>query len=356
MEQCTRRKFIKTTILGTGGIMAIGQPLFSADNAGKNVFVPRMPVNPAVDNLRVVCGVNKAMITGQPASWDMAGQNSPVANAQVERTLDALAVSLTRKENTPEAWKTIFRKPGSKAWDAVKAAIKVNGLGKNHPRLAVVNKICMELNKIGVLWNNIYIYDGSQNAGQLYSPFVGKGLPAGVIIGDKDKAMGGTMKLSIPEKGKFPSYKCTRMVADGSIDILVNIAVNKNHDKNLGGTTLTLKNHAGTFEPLRIHTGGGLDYILGFSKSNALWGGNPVRQQLCIVDSLWGSTSGGPFVIPDKQLDCLVMGTFSGAVDYLTAKNIREPLMGAAHGPIDRFITDFGYEEKEMTGWEMITL
>lgn len=356
MSHYTRREFITATILGTGGIMAIGQPIFSADNAGKCIFTPRMSVNPAIDNLNVVCGVNKAMITNQPALWDMIGQNRPVDQAQVERTLDAVAVSLTGKENALEAWKTIFRKPENKAWDTVKVAIKVNGLGKNHPRLAVVNKICLELNKIGVQFSNMYIYDGSHNAGPLYSPFVGKGLPAGVIISNKDKAMGGTMKLAIPEKNKYPLYKCTRMIADGSIDILVNIAVNKNHEKTLGGTTLTLKNHAGTFEPRRIHTGGGIDYILGFSKSDALWGGNPVRQQLCIIDSLWGSTGGGPFVIPDKQLDCLVMGTFSGAVDYLTAKKIREPLMGAVHGPIDRFIKDFGYEEKEMTGWKMITL
>jgi len=356
MEPCTRRNFIKTTVIATGGIMANSQPVFSAKKTGATVFTPRMAVNPAIDNLRVVCGVNKAMITGQPSSWDMAAQNSPVDSAQVERTLDAVALSLTRKENVPDAWKTIFRKPENKTWESVKAAIKVNCIGKNHPRLAVVNKICHELNNIGVAYNNIYLYDGTSNAGPLYSPFVGKGLPAGVIISDKNNAMGGTIKMAIPEKNNYPSYKCTKMVADGSIDILVNIAVNKSHDKNLGGTTLTLKNHAGTFEPLRIHTGGGLDYILGFSKSNALWGGSPVRQQLCIVDSLWGSTTGGPFVVPDKQLDCLVMGTFSGAVDYLTAKNIRKPLMGAEHGPIDRFVTDFGYEESEMTGWEMVTL
>jgi hypothetical protein len=48
-----------------------------------------MAVNPSIDNLRVVCGVNKAMITGLPASWDMAGQNSPINSAEVEKTLDA---------------------------------------------------------------------------------------------------------------------------------------------------------------------------------------------------------------------------------------------------------------------------
>jgi hypothetical protein len=357
MKSISRRNFVKTTLISAGGIIAAGQPIFSKPNGGiQQVYVPRMAVNPDIDNLRVVCGVNKSMITGEPAGWDMTSQNSVVNSTEVERTLDALVVSLTKKENASDAWRTIFRKPENKNWDSVKVALKVNCIGKNHPRIAVVNKCCTELNKLGVKYENMYIYDGTHNAGPLYSPFIGKGLPAGVIIGEKNNALGGTVPLEIQEKKGLKSYKCTKMIAEGAIDILVNIALNKSHDKSVGGTTMTLKNHAGTFEPFRIHTGGGLDYILGFSKSNALWGGNPVRQQLCIIDSLWGSVKGGPFNPPDTRLDCLIMGTFSGAVDYLTAKKIREPLMGAVHGPIDRFVTDFGYEEKELTGWEMITL
>jgi hypothetical protein len=356
MERCTRRDFIRKTVLGVGGIMAARKTVFSKDDEFHHVFVPRMTVNPDIDNLRVICGVNPAMIRKNPVSWDMVGQNDPIDAGQVERTLDAMAIALSKKADAKDAWKTIFRKPESKSWPDVKAAIKVNCIGKNHPRVAIVNKICIELNQLGVPYKNIYIYDGSHNAGPLYTSYIGKGLPNEVIVSDKNKAMGGTTKLPIPQQGKSPSFKCTTMIADGSVDILVNMAVNKSHDKKFGETTMTLKNHAGTFEPMRIHMGGGFEYILAFSKSNAIWGGNPVRQQLCIVDSLWGSTKGGPFVVPDKQLDRLVMGTFSGVVDYLTAKNIREPLMGASHGPIDRFVTDFGYTEKEMTGWETMTV
>jgi hypothetical protein len=355
MGQWTRREFMQQTVIGVGGIVVAGTSVCSGSETYKHVFVPRMAVNPDIDNLRVICGVNPAMIRRDPTSWEMDGQNDPVDSAQVDRTLDAIAISLSKKADAPQAWKTIFRKPESKTWSAVTAAIKVNCIGKNHPRLAVVNKICVELNRLGILYKNIYIYDGTHNAGPLYTPFIGKGLPAGVVVSDKNKAMGGTVKIAIPEKGNG-SYQCTRMIADGSIDILVNIALNKGHDAALGKTTMTLKNHAGTFEPNHIHMGGGLDYILAFNKSNALWGGTPVRQQLCIVDSLWGSTTGGPFAVPDKRLDRLVMGTFCGSVDYLTAKNIREPLMGASHGPIDRFIRDFGYAESEMTGWESVTI
>jgi hypothetical protein len=355
MRQCTRREFMRKTAIGAGGILAACSPGFSGHDSYKHVFVPRMAVNPDIDNLRVVCGVNTAMVRQDPSSWDMAGQNDPVDGAQIDRTLDAMAISLSRKTGASDAWKLIFRKPESKTWPAVKAAIKVNCIGKNHPRVAVVNKICVELNRLGVEYGNIYIYDGSHNAGPLYTAFVGKGLPAGVIVSDKNKAMGGTMEMAIPDK-KNGAYECTRMIADGSIDILVNVALNKSHDTSFGKTTMTLKNHAGTFPPHHIHLGGGFDYILAFSKSNALWGGTPVRQQLCVVDSIWGSAKGGPFTIPDKRLDRLVMGTFSGAIDYLTAKKIREPLMGVDHGPIDRFVKEFGYAETEMTGWESITV
>jgi hypothetical protein len=346
---------MRQTALGVGGIMATGISVSGKETASGHVYVPRMAVNPAIDNLRVVCGMNPAMVKGDPASWEMAAQNEPVDGAQVDRTLDAMAVRLSGKADAAEAWKTIFRKPEAKGWPSVIAAIKVNCIGKNHPRVAVVNKICVELNKLGVDFKNVYIYDGCHNAGPLYSPFVGIGLPAGVVVSDKDKAMGGTVKIAIPDK-KNGSFHCTKMIADGTVDILVNIAMNKSHDSKLGETTLTLKNHAGTFEPKHIHFGGGLDYILAFSKSNALWGGSPVRQQLCIVDSIWGSKKGGPFVIPDTRLDRLVMGTFSGAVDYLTAKKIREPLMGVTHGPIDRFLTDFGYTENEKFEWETVTI
>jgi hypothetical protein len=355
MRKCTRREFIRETALGIGGMLAMDLPACSQDGKVTYAFTPRKAVNPNIDNLRVVCGVNPAMVRKDPSSWDMAGQNDPVDGAQVGRTLDAIAISLSRKADALEAWKMIFRKPEGKDWSALHAAIKVNCIGKNHPRLSVVNKLCLELNKVGVPYGNIFIYDGNDSADPLYSPFVGKGLPAGVIVSDKNKAMAGTMKIAIPDK-ESGSYKCTRTIADGTIDILVNIAVNKSHQEKLGGTTLTLKNHAGTFEPQPIHDSGGLDYILAFSKSDAFWGGNTVRQQLCIVDSIWGSAKGGPHAVPDKRLDRLVMGTFSGAVDYLTAKKLREPLMGASHGPIDRFVTEFGYAVNEMTGWESITI
>lgn len=356
MNPCTRRVFVHKAALGLQGLVASGFVTRCGGTAApSHVFTPRMPVNPAIDNCRVVCGVNPSMIDSDPSSWTMEGQNGPVIAAQVGQTLDAVAIALSQKSDAESAWKALFRKPEAKPWAQVKAAIKVNCIGKNHPRIAVVNKICAELINLGVQPNSLFIYDGKHNAAPFYSAYIGKGLPAGIVVSDKSSSLGGVVDMAIPDT-KNGSYKCTRAIAEGGIDILVNIAVNKSHDEALGKTTLTLKNHAGTFEPRHIHLGGGLDYILALNKSNAFWGGTPVRQQLCIVDSLWASAKGGPFVIPDKRLDRIVMGTFSGAVDYCTAKKVREPLMGVNHGPIGRFVTDFGYTEQEVASWHEVTV
>jgi hypothetical protein len=347
MKYFSRREFMQRTAVGMAGILAMNHAIFGESGKCKGIFRPRMPVNPLIDNLRVVCGVNKAMITGDPSSWNMEGQNKFVDGIQVEHTMDSMACTLSQKGSPDEAWKTIFRKPVVKEWSGVKAAIKVNCIGKNHPRIAVVNKVCCELHRSGVPFENICIYDGCSNAQPLYSIYVGKVLPPGIVVSDKNKALGGTIEVNIPDT-KQSAHNCTRAIADGTIDIVVNISVNKSQDENVGKTTLTLKNHAGTFSPYPIHFGGGLDYIMAFNKSDAFWGGSPVRQQLCIVDTLWASSKGGPWSVPDNRLDRLVMGTFSGAVDYLTAKKIREPLMRVNHGPIDRFVRDFGYEETEL--------
>ncbi len=91
-----------------------------------------------------------------------------------------------------------------------------------------------------------------------------------------------------------------------------------------------------------------MDYLLSFSQSKAILGGTPVRQQLCIIDSLWAK-KGGPMGAPDKRLSRLVMGTFSPAVDYATARQIREPLLGAKHPNLDKLLSAFGYGKNDST-------
>ena len=86
------------------------------------------------------------------------------------------------------------------------------------------------------------------------------------------------------------------------------------------------------------------NYVFTISKSDAIIGGNPARQQLCVVDSLWANkpeNTGKPDYMPCY----LVMGTFGPAVDYITIKKIREGVMGATHTPslVSQYMTQFGY-------------
>jgi hypothetical protein len=352
MNTLSRRTFLISG--GACGAIALGTPLSINGAAPDAPFDGRRSVNPDIDNLSVICGINTGMITGDPSSWEMEGQNSVVDAAQVEKTLDAMATSLAKTDSFNAAWSRIFRKPAHKEWTGVKAAIKVNCIAVNHPRIAVVNKVCMELQRLGIPAANIIIYDGCHNAAQFYSAYVGKELPPGVRVSDKYSDLGGTVKTAIPAPHKG-NFSCAKALTDGTIDIVVDIAVNKGHQQGFGGTTLTMKNHAGTFDPKPLHVGGGMDYLIAFNKSDAIRGKDSARQQLCIIDSLWGAKN-GPGGPPDKRLDRLVMGTFSPVVDYLTAKKIREPHLNATHKNIERFITEFGYKIGEIPDMTTITL
>jgi len=92
-----------------------------------------------------------------------------------------------------------------------------------------------------------------------------------------------------------------------------------------------MKNHCGSFLiPVAKHfTRDGFKFIIAINKSDAILGGTPPRQQLCIVDSLWGMKKAGGR--SHARLNALSMGTFGPAVDWAVAKRIREPLMGCRH-------------------------
>ena len=339
----SRRDFLSVTAAGAGGILASGiVPAFGEEYKGG--WTNGKQINPSIDNLRVVCCVDPTMMKGDPRSWDVASQNNPVNAEKVLRNMDAMACSLAQKSAAHEAWGAIFRKPASKEWQDVTVAIKPNCFLQNNPRVAVIDAVCRALVSLGVRPSNIIIYDGKVGAKDRYASFIGKGLVQGVVVSDGNNAMGSAIDTPVPapHKGMF---KCSAALANGTIDILVNIAVNRGH--HLAGISMTMKNHAGTFDPKPIHLGGGLNYIIAFNKSEAILGGEPVRQQLCIVDSLWAQTK-GPMGAPNKRPAALVMGTFSPAVDYVTARRIREPMMGCTHPPeLNRLMTDFGY-----TGFE----
>jgi hypothetical protein len=353
MEKVSRRRFMQSSAVLTFLASVQPQHLFASTKKTGGWDVGRQ-VNPQIDNMRVVCGVNPAMISKNPLSWQPEDQNAVVNTAEVDRTLDSMAVSLAQKSSPTESWATVFQKPNGKQWGELKVAIKVNCNSKNNARIGIISKVCRELNALGVPFKNMIIYDGRSNAWPTYSPFLNKGLPDGVIVSEGNKALGGMVKVALPwENSK--KFNCTKGMVDGTVDILINIANNKGCDEAFGQTTLTLKNHAGTFEPMPLHFGGGIDYLMAFNRSKEIMGTTTPRQQLCIVDSLWGMRK-GPFGVPEERMDRIVMGTFSPAVDYLTAKKIREPMLGVSHANVDKFLTGFGYSSNNIHELVMATL
>jgi hypothetical protein len=271
--------------------------------------------------------------------------------------MDELAKSLARKDDADDAWGTILRKPPSKSWNRVRAAIKVNCIHlQNMPRIAIVDKVCKELIRMGVPAASITIYDGRHNAGRggAYAGYPGRGLPQGVVVSNRNGSLGGTTQASIPQPRRG-NFSCTADIATGAVDILVNCAVNKGHSSSRGSCTLHMKNHYGTFDPQPGHSGDQFAYLIAINKSDAILGGDPPRQQLCILDSIWAMTHGPTGGPPNRAPHRILMGTFGPAVDYLTAKKVREAEMGANHSPyLDRFLTSFGYTENQSTGLELI--
>ncbi len=353
----SRRNFFSTAAAAVAGI-ACSRYFTVFGEEIRGAWVNGKQINPAIDNFRVVNCFDTSMIKEDPKKWDALSQNAPVLAERVRANINAMACALAQKASPAEAWAVIFRKPEAKQWAEVKVAIKPNGDSKNITRVAVIDAICSALIGLGVLPENIVLYgyakvsvDQTVN----FRPFVGKGLPAGIVLSHGHDALGGIAKTAIP-KPHAGNFDCAAALVRGSIDILVNIAVNKGHMLHtFGGISLTMKNHAGTFEmPLRFHAGGGLNYIIAFNKSEAILGGAPPRQQLCIVDSLWANTS-GPDGVPNKRPASLSMGTFGPAVDWAVAKRIREPMMGCKHPKfLEKILTEFGYQPPEFENLDFI--
>lgn len=302
---------------------------------------------------------------------DIHTQNSIVDQKAVDTTLDACAVTLAQNKRSEQAWATIFQKPPHKSWPDVKVAIKVNEVGRNLPRIAVIHKVCRELHVLGVPYGNIRIYAGANdtiNNISDYNKLMGEKLPFGVGISQHDSLLGDSRKVSIPEAKKgtktITTTTCVAEIADHRNDILVNIAVNKGHWDEFGGFTLTMKNHFGTFSPHPYggnffkESHGNLDYLRSISKSNTLIGTTPPQQQLCIIDSIWATTQLNPGAGGnDMPANIIVMGVFSPLVDYLTAQKVRKNIMGCHLGTIaDTFLFGFGYTEQEVAMMDLLLL
>jgi hypothetical protein len=326
MENITisnRRRFLQISAAGAAGAMATGlmPRKIEAKTGG---WSDGLEINPEIDNLRVVFAQNTAMNPQQRVSSDFATQNSYVDGDEIAATLDKMAVALAQKPDAGSAWSTIFRKPDSKNWGDVLAAIKVNALGNCHALLPVVNKMCDVLKGLGVAEGNITVYDNVRSATGIYNRYIGNGLPSGIQVSDR---------LNVDER-----------------DILVNIANNKSHGTDYGSTTLTMKNHFGTLQPSHNY-----NTLISHNKSTTVIGnpglGIPPRQQLAILDSVFAATSGGAGGNADKTPCYLVMGTLPAAIDFLSVRKIREEEMGASHSTnVNQFLPSFGYSPSDRDG------
>jgi hypothetical protein len=341
-----RRDFLKITAAGAAGLaLARANKAFAAwPSTGS------MAVNPTIDNMRVVACYDPQMMQ-KLTSTVYATEQKLVDSCQVQANMDAMAMQLAQVATPDAAWKAIFR--SSKAWAATKVAIKVNGI---EPRImasvAVIEKFCNVFTGLGVLPANIFIYDGSSlgaagipTLASYFSATDTTKIPG--VVGN-NSILGGTTNAPIPGGS---SAACTANIANGTIDILVNIANNKGHNQAWTGyTTLCMKNHFGTFPPTHD-----LNFMFNINKSDALLGGTLVRQQLCFVDSLLALSTRMNTGAPDKQPNYLIMGTFGPAVDYLTVKKVREAILGSTHtdATIDSYITTFGYATTDPV-WVMV--
>ncbi|OGP55462.1 MAG: hypothetical protein A2Y65_11845 [Deltaproteobacteria bacterium RBG_13_52_11] len=314
-------------------------------------------VHPTVDNLRVVgltdIRMTKIHETGSP--W--ARQNELVITEAVWEDIDRLACVLAQTRNSTEAWRQIFIKPPRKGWSETVVAIKTNNIAQQHTRSAVMAKIVHTLtNTLGVKPSNIHIYDACHGSEMsTYTPFAD--LPEGCRI---EETWGGSTEFTAvpaPWKGSGGRAHCLRHLVDGSVDILINIALCKGHSTQFGGFTMAMKNHFGTFSPRPGHQSGGQDYLIAINQTPEILGSMDSRtgkvlyprQQLCLIDALWAG-KGGPGGNPSHQPNFLAMGVLAPIVDYQIATKFRgekmgwEPNMEMAR----RMLTEFGYIEADL--------
>jgi hypothetical protein len=354
MEKISRRAFLKSAAL-----------LGAATTASPLIFIPKAhaawarktPVHPNVDNLRVVGVADPKMIRGLETLCDWSRQDELVTPKAVSENMDRLACGLVDNNKPEEAWRTIFLKPPGKAWSDVVVAIKTNNIALQHTRSAVMASVCHTLtNVIGVKGDNIHIFDGCHGSSmERYTPF--KGLPEGTKI--EGKWGGINTPTHVPEPWSDPGgTTCVKHLVNGSVDILVNIALCKGHSSTYGGFTMTMKNHFGTFSPSPGHRSGGEDYLLAINQTSEILGtmdrrtGRVLfpRQQLCIVDALWAGKH-GPGGHPSHQTNSLFMGVMSPVMDYLLTTRFRGEKMGWGYEKeaTRRMLTEFGFSENDLS-------
>ena len=336
-----RRDFLKLTTAGATGLVLARPRLAHAAWPANGT----MEINPEISNMRVVACVDPKMMKSTPTSTSVAGVNDAADWPRIQANMDVMAMQLANKDCAEDAWKTIFR--SGKDWAQTVVAVKVNaGSTGCIARLAVLQKFSNIFLSWGVKPENYIVYDGNSSATNMLS--------SSFSTTDKNKVLGAVSAPSGKtgdllggfkdgKLGDGNTRKCAAKIADGTVDILINVAANKGHIM-FGKATLCMKNHYGTWQPDTTHTDLN-NLIFNMNKGDPIIGGDPPRQQLCFVDSLFANKGGDVFQPPDAMPCYFVMGTFAPAVDYLTVKKVREEVLKVTHdsAAINSYVTSFGY-------------
>ncbi len=359
-----RRDFLKTAAVGAAGITAAKfDPIFARTSA----WTSGMQINPAIDNKRVICCHDTKMLTSTPANTNWTNQNNAVNANVVASNMDEMAKLLAKKTTAVDAWSAIFR--SGKPWASTKVAIKTNaiqGSTGNHPKVAIIKKLCdVFVDQFKVPASNIVLYDANSDAVPIYSTYASLTDAAKIraTVSTRAQSLGGFQAVTVAPATK--PITCVADLVNGTIDILMNICVCKIHtgpgtSYGFGGISLCTKGHLGTFINVGTESGSegsatGLhtvEAVCEINKHDAIIGGTPPRQQLCIVDSLLANGINAPGIW-NTRTDRIVMGTFAPIVDYLTAMRIIKDVIGAPDRStiISKYLTNFGYAETDALDW-----
>ncbi len=346
----SRRRFLKTTAAGALTLSAIPTIIIPKR---VEAFQPGGKVHPYISPLRVVGATDPGMTSAVEAGANWAKQEQLVVWDAVQQNMDRMAVALAQEGKPADAWGKIFLKPAGKSWSDVVVAIKTNQIGSQRTRSAVMSKVCHVLTALGVKGSNIHIYDAKSGSNMSRETRFQR-LPDGVHLANTWGGIAVSTSVPTPYFKGDREAPCLGPLVKGEVDILVNIALCKNHGGGWGQFTMSMKNHFGTFSPKPGHgPGGSADYLIGINKSPEILGqmdprtGDVLfpRQQLCIVDALWASEKGGPSAPTNAQPNALTMGTFGPALDYVTAMRLRKDTMGwpVRENVAERFLTEFGH-------------
>ncbi len=380
----SRRNFLKASAVGTAGLM-VGVPMAKkTSGATINTAIINLsntPINTDIDNLRVayITDANVMNAKHHYNSWGSFNNPNPAANdttdsfvsySVVATDMDKLACALTNTHDIATAWSTIFKIPSTKTWATAKAAMKVNTFAGLYPSVAVVAKVCNVLVGMGMLPANICIYDGGGAGAFNNATYVGAGkpIPAGVTFGAGTG--GNTVTFPTGLTNLWSQSAAASPSIDG-VDIFVNCAVNKGHDRygEYSGVTMCQKNNKNTIDFGHAGNTDGMpalmyvnscDYVVGKIQAGVP-SSYPAKTQLCIVDCMWAGDPGQwvGSVSDGSDQRSIVMGTFAGAVDHVAVKKIRSvipPAYPSGDGYpawsatiVDQFVTEYGYTAADIT-------